>query len=75
MEHESDGDTNRNWCAQYSHQRIGTGTGSLGNKRSRGDHPNYGIIEISQNSERSPRDLRRLAVTQTSVKDHQLTLM
>ena len=27
------------------------------------------------NSETSPGDLRRLAVTQTSVKDHQLTLM
>ena len=28
-----------------------------------------------QNTEESPGDLRKLAVTQTSVKDHQLTLM
>ena len=33
------------------------------------------IIEIGQNTEKSPGDLRRLAVTQSPVKDHQLTLM
>ena len=37
MEHESDGDTNCNWCTRYSHQRIGKGTGGLGNKRTNGD--------------------------------------
>ena len=36
-----------------------------------GDHPNYYIIENGQNTEKSPGDLRRLAVTQTPVKDHQ----
>ena len=39
------------------------------------DHPNYNIIENDQNTEKSPGDLMRLAVTQTSVKDHQLKLM
>ena len=39
------------------------------------DHPNYYIIENSQNTEKSPGDLRRLVVTQTPVKNHQLTLM
>ena len=39
------------------------------------DHSNYYIIEIDQNTEKSPGDLRSLVVTQTSVKDHQLTLM
>ena len=38
-------------------------------------HPNYYIIENGENTEKSPGDLRRLAVTQTPVKDHQLTLM
>ena len=33
-----------------------------------GDHPNYSIVENSQNTEKSPRDLRRLAVIQTPVK-------
>ena len=40
-----------------------------------GDHPNYSIIENGQNTEKSPGDLRKLAVTQTPVKDYQLTLM
>ena len=35
----------------------------------------YCIIENGQNTEKSPGDLRRLAVTQTPVKDHQLMLM
>ena len=40
-----------------------------------GDHPNNSIIENVQNTEKSPGDLRRLAVIQSPVKDHQLTLM
>ena len=32
-----------------------------------GDHPNYCVIEIDQNTEKSPRDLRRFAVPQTLV--------
>ena len=36
---------------------------------------NYCIVEICQNIEKSPGDFRRLAVTQTPVKDHQLMLM
>ena len=35
-----------------------------------GDHPNYNIIEISQNTEESPRNLRRLVMTQTSVLEN-----
>ena len=38
-------------------------------------HTNYCIIEIGQNTEESPEDVRRLAVTQALRKDHQLTLM
>ena len=40
-----------------------------------GGHPIYCIIEIGQNTENSLGDLRRLAVIQVLVKDHQLTLM
>ena len=46
------------------------GTGGFGNKRTNGDHPNEYIIEIGQNTEKSPGDLRKL-VSQTPVKDHQ----
>ena len=40
-----------------------------------GDCPNYGIIEISQNTEKSPGDLKRLVITQTPVENHQLMPM
>ena len=57
-----------------SHQKIGTGTGGIWNKRTSGDHYYewrlyYFIIEIGQNTEKSPRDLKKLAVTETLVKD------
>ena len=73
VEHESDVYTNYNWCSWYNYQRINKRTGGLGNKS--GNHPHYCIIEIGQNTERRPGDLKRFAVTQTPVKDHQLTLM
>ena len=53
-----------------SYQRIVKGTGGFGNWTS-GEHPNY----IIENIKKSPWDLRRLAVTQTPVKDHQLKMM
>ena len=56
MKHESDGDTNCNMCARYSHQRIDSGT-ELGNKRSSGDHPNYWIVDIGLNTEKSSGDV------------------
>ena len=74
VEHESDVYTNYNWYFWYSHQRINKGTGGLGNRTS-GDHQNYCIIEIGQNTEKSPGDLGRFVVSQTTIKDHQLTLM
>ena len=40
-----------------------------------GGHPNNSIIENGQNTEKSPGDLSRLAVTQSPVKYQQLTLM
>ena len=76
MEHKSYCDTNCNRCAPYSHKRIASGTEGLGNKRTSGNHPNYNIVEISQNTEKNPGSLRRrLAVTQTPVRNNLLTLM
>ena len=76
MEHESDGYyTNCNWRYCYSHQMIGIKTRELQNHRTRGHHPNDGIIEIGQNTEKRPGDLRILAVTQTPVRKHQLTVV
>ena len=56
-------------------QRLGKGAGIVGNWRTSWDHPNYNIIKIGQNTEKSPGELRRLAVPQTPVKVHQLTLL
>ena len=54
---------------------IGTRTVGLENKRTRGDHPKYSIVKIGKNTEKSPGDLRILAVIQNPVKDHLLKLM
>ena len=70
MKHENDGDTSCNWHARYTNQRIGTGTGGLGNKRTSGDDLNYRIVEIDQNNKTSPGDLRRLTITQIQVEIH-----
>ena len=56
-------------------KRIGTGTREFGNKRTKGDCQNYSIVEIDQNTKKSPGNLRKLAVTQTLVQNHQLTLV
>ena len=75
MEHESDGNTNYNWSPWSNLQRIGKSAGRLGNKRASRDHPDFNIIKIGQNTEKSPGDLRKHAVTQTPVRNHQLKLV
>ena len=74
MKHESDGNSNCNWCTQNSYQIIDKGTGGLGNKGTSGDHPEYSIINTSQNT-KSPGHLQRLTVTQTPVENHWLALV
>ena len=74
MEHESDDDTSYNWCARYNHQRIGTGTDGLGNKRTSGNHPSS-IVEIGRNTEKRYKDLRKLTVSQNPVRSYLPTLV
>ena len=47
----------------------------VGNRRTNQDYPDYSIVKIGQNTQESPGDLKRLAVTQTPVNDHQLKLV
>ena len=75
MRHEGVCDTNYNWCTQNSSQRFVKGTGRFRNWRTSGDHPNYSIVEVGQNTEKSPGDFRRHAVTQTPVNNHQLKMV
>ena len=42
----------------------------LKNQRMSRDHPNHSITKVNQNTEKSPGDLRRPAITQTPVKNH-----
>ena len=49
--------------------------GGLGSWRTGRDYPYDSMAEGGQNIETNPGNLRRLAVTQTPVKNHQLTLM
>ena len=70
MKHKSDGDTNGIGALGTVTKRIGTGSGWLWNKSTSGDHPNYSIVENGQNTEKSPENLRRLAVIQTPVRNH-----
>ena len=44
-------------------------------QRTSGKCQNYHIIDNSPNMEKNPGDLRRLAVTHSSVNEHQLTLL
>ena len=65
MEHEWDGDTHCNWCAQYSHLKICTSTGRLENKRTSGDHINYSIINVGQNTKNPLSKHQKMQVWKT----------
>ena len=65
MKHESNGDTNCNYCAWNNLQRINKG------KKNEDIRKHVETIQTKKN----PVDLRRLVVTQTSVRNHQLTLV
>ena len=71
---KSNGDTTCSWCSWYNHKRIGTETRGLGIKKS-GDHPNYRIIKIGQDTEKSPGDWWKLAVTQPPLRNHRVKLV
>ena len=45
----------------------------VGDQMTNRDHPDFSIVKMSLNTENSSGGLCRLAVTRTSVKDHQLT--
>ena len=75
MEHDCDGDTSCNWCTWNDRHRFRKRFETIGNQWKNREHPNYSIIKIGQNIEKSPVDLRRLALPQTPGKKHQLTLV
>ena len=62
-EYEGDSDTSSNWCARNDPEALSKRTGRLRNLRTSGDDLDYSIIKIGQYTDKSPGDLRRLAVT------------
>ena len=56
-------------------KRLGKINGRIENQRMKRAYPDYNIIDICQNTEKSPVHLRRLAVSQTLVNDRQLLLV
>ena len=63
MEHESHDDTNCNWSARNTYQSIGAVTRRLGNMRASGDHLNFSIVEIIQNTGKNPGSFWRHTAT------------
>ena len=55
--------------------RLRKGTGGIRNQWTNRDHPNHSTVNIGHNTEKSPGNMRKFAVTQIPVKDHQLMLM
>ena len=74
MEHKDNNDTYGNMYKGSNPQRFGKWTRTLRHQRTSREYPNYSIIQFSQNTKKSPRDLKKLVVIQTPVKDHQLNL-
>ena len=64
--------TRYNWYDLNNHQRIGKGSGKLGNKRTIRDHTDYKTIKIGEKTEESSGELGITRVTQTPVINHQL---
>ena len=53
-----------------SPKTLGIETGKIRNQRKNQNHPDDSTIAISENTQNSPGDLRRLADSQTPVIDH-----
>ena len=70
---EDDWETSCNYYTRNDTQRLAKGTGRVGNRRTSRNRLNYSIFKIGQNTEKNTGELRRLSVTQTPVKDHQLS--
>ncbi len=52
--------------------KVGTGTGGLGNNGTDGDCPNYSSVKMGQNTEKSPGDVRRLAIYHSNSSERPL---
>ena len=63
MEYEGDEDSNFSLCDRNNHKRLDQGTQKIRKWKTSGVHLEYNIIKIGQNTEKSPGNLGRLAVS------------
>ena len=77
MEHKSDDDTNCNCCALrlYKQQRVGKQTEKIANNNTSWDYPNDSTVKISQNTEKSPGNLKKTCCRSNFSEDDQLMLV
>ena len=64
-----------NWRAWNSYQIIEKRIGTTGNRRKNQPHSDYSIVENGEYTQETPGDSKRLAVTQTTVQTHKLSLL
>ena len=70
VDHGAEEDSNSN-CPRNPIQDFGV----TENQRKNQGHPDHAVFKRNQNTWKSSSDLKRLAVTTNSVKDHQQTLV
>ena len=75
VEHGSNDDINCYWRTWYDSRSFGKKNRGNENQMKNRDHPDYIIVMISQNTEKSPGDRRKFAAIQALLKDNQLTLV
>ena len=63
MEHMHEDNTNCSGWTWNSPQNLREGAGKIGNLWENWDHPDYSIVEIGQNTQKSLRDHKRHVVT------------
>ena len=63
MENKCYGDTSCNWYTWNGAKGLGRKTGGTGIQRKNGNHRDYSIVKIDQNTQKSPGDPRNLAIT------------
>ena len=75
VNHEVDSDTNSGGSVSNGPQKLAKETVRREDQSKRRDPLDYIIFENGQYTQVNPIDNRRLAVSQTPVKDHQLTMV
>ena len=68
VEDENDDDTSCNCRSWNSPQKLGEGTGRVGNRRTNRDHSKNSTVKIGKNTGKTSGDQRRLVVTETQRK-------